>query len=205
MIMRMRLLTIGVVMLILVGQAGPVPPALAAGPHDRVKETLDAVAAVFHDPKLQAPDAEGERKRRVRDIIYDSFHFDEMAPAALGPYWERLTPAQQEEFVRLFGELFEGSYSRLVLRFLGDRKTTYVSESVEGDRAVVQTLLLGDKDERLPVEYRLASKGERWGIVDVVLDGVSLAMNYRSQFGKIIRTSTYDTLVQRIRRKVGSP
>lgn len=205
MMMRMRVVTVGVAMLVLAGQAGPVRLALAAGPHDRVKETLDAVAAVFHDPKLQAPDAEDERKRRVRDIIYDSFHFDEMAPASLGPYWERLTPAQQEEFVGLFSALFEDSYNRLVLRFLGDRKTTYVSESVEGDRAIVQTLLLGGKDERLPVEYRLASKGERWGMVDVVLDGVSIAMNYRSQFGKIIRTSTYDTLVERIRRKVESP
>lgn len=201
----MRLLTIGVAMLILLGQAGPVPPALAAGPQDRVKATLDAVAGVFHDPTLQAPDAQAERKRRVRDIINDSFHFDEMAPVSLGPYWDRLTPVQQEEFVRLFGEFFGGVYSRLVLRFLGDRKTTYVSESVEGDRAIVETVLLGDRGERLSVEYQLVSRGGRWGMVDVRLDGVSLVTNYRSQFSKIIRTSTYDTLVERIRRKVGNP
>ncbi|MBI2000913.1 MAG: ABC transporter substrate-binding protein [candidate division NC10 bacterium] len=102
----------------------------------------------------------------------------------------------------LFADLFERSYNRLVLRFLGDRQTTFVAESVEGDRAVVQTTLIGGKDEQLSVEYRLASKHQRWEMTDVVLEGVSLAMNYRAQFNKILRNSSYDTLVRRMKGKV---
>jgi phospholipid transport system substrate-binding protein len=190
------------VALTLLAQGSLSTPVLAAGPQDRVQETLSAVSGVLRDPQLQGSAGQAERKRRVRTVIYDTFHFDEMARESLGSQWERLTPPQQEEFVRLFGQLFENSYNRLVLRFLGDRETNYLAESIHGDRAVVQTMLVGGKDERLTVEYRLASKGQRWGVVDVVLDGVSLAMNYRAQFGKILRTASHETLLERMRKKI---
>jgi phospholipid transport system substrate-binding protein len=162
---------------------------------------MAAVSAVLRDPALQGEEGQPERRRRVRKIIYDTFHFDEMARESLGPTWDRLTPVQQEEFVRLFGNLFEGSYNRLVLRFLGDRQATYDAESIDGDHAVVRTTLTGGKEERLSVEYQLAAKRERWGVVDVRIDGVSLAMNYRAQFTKILRTSSYENLVERMRSK----
>ncbi len=188
--------------LALLSQAGLDTPVLAAGPQDRVQETLSGVSAVLRDPQLQGSAGQTERKKRVRTIIYDTFHFDEMARESLGPQWERLTPPQQEEFVRLFGDLFENSYNRLVLRFLGDRQSNYLAESIDGDRAVVQTILVGGKDEKLAVEYWLAMKDGRWGTVDVWLDGVSLAKNYRAQFGKILRNSSYETLVRRMKSKV---
>jgi phospholipid transport system substrate-binding protein len=177
-------------------------PARAAGPQDRVQQTLAAVSGVLHDPKLEGADGQAERKRQVRTIIYDTFYFDEMARESLGPTWGRLTPAQQEEFVRLFGNLFENSYNRLVLRFLGDRQATFEGESIEGDHAVVRTTLRGGQEEQLSVEYHLVAKQGRWGVVDVHIDGVSLAMNYRAQFNKILRTSSYASLVERMASKV---
>jgi len=188
--------------LTILGQPPFLAPARAAGPQDRVQQTLAAVSAVLRDPKLQGADGQPERRARVRTIIYDTFYFDEMARESLGPAWGRLTPSQQEEFVRLFGNLFENSYNRLVLRFLGDRQATFDGESIDGDHAVVRTSLTGGKEEQLSVEYRLASKQGRWGVVDVRIDGVSLAMNYRAQFNKILRTSSYESLVERMVSKV---
>jgi phospholipid transport system substrate-binding protein len=115
-----------------------------------------------------------------------------------------LTALQQTEFVTLLGNFFERSYNQLVLRFLPKREITYGTESIEQDRAVVQTTLTVHKtDEQLPVQYRLIEKGQRWAVYDVLVDGVSLALNYRSQFDKIIRSSSYDTLVQKIKSKLG--
>jgi hypothetical protein len=103
----------------------------------------------------------------------------------------------------LLGNPFERSYNHLVLRFLPKRETTYGTKSIEQDRAVVQTTLIVHKtDEQLPVQYRLIKKGQRWAVYDVVVDGVSLALNYRSQFDKIIRSSSYDALVQKIKSKL---
>lgn len=179
----------------------PVLPAHAAGPRDRVATMLTAIGGVLRDPAAQAADGKGTRERRVREAIFDTFHFDEMARISLGPHWQTLSPAQREEFVRVFGDFFERSYNRLILRFLGERATRYVEETVDGQLGVVKTVLESAKDERLPVTYRLAYKDERWGVVDVVLDGVSLATNYRVQFDKVLRGSSYQTLVRKMKAK----
>jgi phospholipid transport system substrate-binding protein len=187
--------------------AGSIDFALAGavhrvGPQERVQATLQAVSAILEDPTLRGAETDQERKQRVRQIIYASFDFREMARESLGTHWGTLTPSQRDEFIELFGSLFERSYNRLVLRILGERHTLYGSESIQQDRAIVATTLVGKQDARLPVNYRLVRHSEQWAIYDVAIDGVSLAMNYRAQFSKILRTSSYEVLVQRIRAKL---
>jgi len=177
-------------------------PVLGGAPQDRVKTTVEAVSAVLENPALQGADKDMERRQRVRQIIFDSFNFQEMARETLGGYWGKLSPEQREEFTQLFGNLFERSYNRLVLRFMGERTTVYGAESIQQDRAVVQTTLVSKQEARLPVDYQVVRHGEQWAIYDVVIDGVSLASNYRAQFSKILRNSSYDALVQRMKTKL---
>ncbi len=173
--------------------------AWAAGPQEAIRQLVAAVSAVMEDLTLQAPAKKGERRGRVGAIIQDAFDFERMAQESLGAPWTALTAPQRAEFIRLFGDRFERSYSLLVLRFLGERTTTYTGESIQGDGAVVRTALVSQKDGTLPVDYRLAALGSRWAVADVVVDGVSLTGNYRAQFSKIIRTSSYETLLRRMR------
>jgi phospholipid transport system substrate-binding protein len=177
-------------------------PALAAAPQDTVRHLIAGVTAVLEDPALEGPAKKGERQQRIAGIIHDAFHYEDMARHSLGARWAELTPAEREEFTRLFADLFERSYSILVVRFLGERTTVYVDESRVGQRAVVRTMLVSQKDGEMPVDYRLAALGERWTVVDIVVDGVSLAENYRVQFNKIIRSSSYQTLLERMRKRV---
>ena len=151
---------------------------------------------------MQGPAKKTERRDRIGTIIHDAFDFENMARESLGAPWAALTAEQRAEFTRLFGERFEQSYSLLVLRFLGERTTTYAGESIQGEGAVVRTSLVSAKDGTLPVEYRLTALGGRWTVADVVVDGVSLAGNYRAQFSKIIRTASYETLLRRMRKPV---
>jgi phospholipid transport system substrate-binding protein len=144
-----------------------------------------------------------ERKQRIRKIIFDAFDFAEMGRVVLGTHWAKLTPEQQTEFTSLFGDLFERSYNRLVLRVLPERETVYGAVSQEQDRAMVQTTLVVRRtNEQLPVNYRLLEKGGQWAIFDVVVDGVSLTLNYRAQFDKIIRSSSYESLIQKIKDRL---
>lgn len=177
-------------------------PVLGASPQEHVQATLKAVSAVLEDPTLHGTDKDQERKQRVRQIIFTSFDFREMARESLGTHWAKLTPSQHDEFTNLFGSLFERSYNRLVLRVLGERKTIYGTESIQQDRATVATTLVGRQDAKLPVDYRLVRHSAQWTIYDVAIDGVSLAMNYRAQFSKILRTSSYEALVERIKTKL---
>lgn len=169
----------------------------------RVREILAAVSAVFNDPQLQGPAGEAARKQRVRAIILDAFDFQEMARLTLGAHWATRTPEQQTEFVALFGDLFERSYNRLVLRFLPERDAVCGAESIEPERAVVRTTLVAKRSfEQLPVDYRLIVRGQRWAVFDVVVDGISLAHDYRAQFNGIIRSTSYETLRRRIKSKL---
>ncbi len=177
-------------------------PAVAGAPQQCVRQTLDAESAALDDPHLQGPSKERDRRERVAKVMHESFDFRAMARESLGSHWASLTPEQRDRFVGLFAQLFERSYDRLVLRFLGGSTTTYGTESVDAERAVVKTALHRKGGDELPVDYRLTADGGVWKISDVVVDGVSLAGNFRAQFDKTIRASSYDALVQRIETKL---
>jgi len=176
--------------------------ALAGEPQQRVRETVEAVSAVVNDARLQGASNERERRDRVARVMHESFDFPAMAQDSLGAHWATLTPEQRDRFVALFGQLFERSYDRLVLRFLGGSETTYGAEAVDGERATVKTTLVRKGGDQLPVDYRLIGSRGAWKISDVVVDGVSLAGNFRAQFDKTIRASSYDGLVKRIETKL---
>ncbi len=189
-----------IVALALLGCASLPTPVWAAGPQEGIRALVAAVSTVVQDPALQGPTQKVERRARIATIIREAFDFESMARDALGAPWAALTAEQRAEFTQLFGDRFERSYSLLVLRFLGERTTTYAGESIHGDSAMVRTFLVSEKDGTLPVEYRLTSLDGRWTVADVVVDGVSLAGNYRAQFSKIIRTASYETLLRRMRK-----
>src|SRR5947199_8865386 len=177
-------------------------PAVAGAPQQCVRQTLDAVSAVLDDPHLQGSSKERDRSERVAKVIHEWFDFRAMAPQSLGSHWANLTPEQRDRLVGLFAQLFERSYDRLVLRFLGGSAATYGAESVDAGRATVKTVLLQKGGDELPVDYRLTADRGAWKLYNLVVDGVSLAGNFRAQFDKTIRASSYDALVQRIETKL---
>ena len=108
--------------------------AFAGAPQEHVRQTVDAVSAALNDPQLQGSSNEHARRERVAKVMHDSFDFRTMAQESLGPQWASLTPEQRDRFVGLFTQLFERSYDRLVLRFLGGSATTYGAMASRGKR-----------------------------------------------------------------------
>ena len=180
------------------------PVSLGAGegaPVDRVRDTLEGAMDILRDPALQGPDKEAARKQKVRKLIAAGFNYTEMAARSLGSHWDKLTRKQRQGFVDLFGDLFEISYSQMVLESLPDRQTMYTGESVNRPRAVVNTVIVDARGDRLPVDYQVQCPHGQWELIDVVIDGVSIVRVYRSQFNKVIRTSSFDALVKKMRVK----
>ena len=190
-----------VVGMLLVAQLARPVSAAASAPRERISDIMAAAQVVFRDPALQGADRAPQRRERVRSIIADAFDFPSMARESLGPQWNKLTPSQQEDFVQLFGELFKVSYSNLVLKFLGEREANFGEEVVQSDRALVRTTLRDRQGDDLPVDYKLVEDAGHWRVHDVVVDGVSLAGNYRGQFSRVIETSSYAALRERIEAK----
>jgi len=76
----------------------------------------------------------------------------------------------------------------------------FVKERLKGDFAEVQTRVVTPK-VKIPLDYRLLKKHEQWGVYDVIIDGVSLTKNYRGQFSRIIKSSSFDGLLDKLRFK----
>jgi phospholipid transport system substrate-binding protein len=177
--------------------AGPV----AAGvPSDQLKTQIDRVLKVLDDAELKKEARAKDRRSAVRKIANEIFDFSETARRSLGRHWQSRTPAERDEFVQLFSDLLERSYiSRVEL--YGGEKIQFVGDSTEGDQAKVQTKLLTKSGSEIPIEYRMHRKADRWLVYDVIIEGVSLVSNYRTQFNKIIQTSSYQELVRKMKTK----
>jgi phospholipid transport system substrate-binding protein len=173
--------------------------ALAGVPTDILKTNIDKVIKVLEEPALKG--RVKERRTAVRKIAAEIFDVDETARRSLARHWQARTPAQREEFVQLFGDLLEVTYISKIEQY-GGEKIIYLGDSVEGEQATVRTKLITKQGTDIPVDYRMLKKGgDKWMVYDVVIEGVSLVSNYRTQFNKIIQTSSYEELVKKLKTK----
>ena len=172
----------------------------AGSPTDQLRTNVDRVLKVVGDTSMKAPDHARDRRAQVRRIAEDFFAFDETAKRALGRHWQARTPAEQKEFVALFSDLLERSYLTKI-ELYGGEKIQYVGEMVDGDAATVKTKIVTKAESEIPVDYRMLKRGDKWLVYDVVIEGVSLISNYRTQFNKIIQTSSYQELLNKIKSK----
>jgi phospholipid transport system substrate-binding protein len=172
--------------------------ALAGPPTDAVMTNIDRVIGVLEDPNLKSQPR--ERLAAVRRIASEIFDVRETARRSLGRHWQERTPAEREEFVRLFSDLLEATYLSKIEGY-GGEKILAGGDTVEGEQATVRTKVITKKGTEIAVDYRLLRRSETWKIYDVNIEGVSLVANYRAQFDRILQTSSYENLVQRLRDK----
>jgi phospholipid transport system substrate-binding protein len=175
-------------------------PARAGVPSDQLKAQVDRVVRVLDDAELRNSARAMERRAAIRRIANETFDFTETARRALGPHWQARTPAEREEFTGLFADLLERSYIGKIELYSGE-KVAYLGDTIDDHFATVRTKLITKQTTEVPIDYRMIRRDDRWLVYDVSIEGVSLVANYRAQFNKIIQTSGYASLVQRLRAK----
>ncbi len=174
-------------------------PALAGPPTDSMKGTIDEVLRIIRDKELKEAAKAEERRALLEKVVAERFDYQEMSRRALGAPWNQLSDKDKQEFVSLFQTLLTSSYAEKVESYSGEG-VQYLNERTEKDYAEVRTKILSGKTE-IPLDYRLINRGTDWRVYDVVVDGVSLVNNYRGQFTKILRASSYSDLVDQLRKK----
>ena len=177
-----------------------VAPAWAVTPTEQLKGSIDKIIPILEDPTLKGDAKLKERRAAIRRVATDVFDFTESARRALGPHWERRTAEERQEFARLLGDLLERAFASRLEQYAGER-IQYTGESVDGNLATVMTTIITKSGAKLPVDYRVLRRGDRWFVYDVWIEAVSLMNNYRAQFNKIIQTSSYKYLVRKLKAK----
>jgi len=170
-------------------------PLNAGAPSDQTRATIEKVLAILKDSNVKA-----ERLDRLRKAINPSFDYAEMAKRALGSHWQRRSPAEQQEFVKLFTDLVETFYVGTIESYNGE-KVVLANEKQDKDFAEVNTKIVTNKGEEYAIDYKLHQSSGSWKIYDAVIENVSLINNYRSQFNRVIGKSSYEELLSKMRAK----
>lgn len=177
-------------------------PASAGPPTDQLRASIERVIKVLEDPGLKVQARTEERRTAIRAVANETFDFRETARRALGRHWQGLSDTDREEFSALFADVLERAYVTRIEQYGGER-ITYAGEAVDpgGDVATVRTRFTLKNGSDVPVDYRQVRRGDRWLVYDVSIEGISLVANYRSQFSKVIETSSYQELVKRLKAR----
>jgi phospholipid transport system substrate-binding protein len=164
-----------------------------------VRNTIDEVIRLVTDETLNVPDQVSHRRDLLEETIGKNFDFEEMAKRSLAVHWKSRNAREHDEFVTLFRSLLSKTYARKIEDYSGEN-VDYLKERLKDGYAEVQTRVVSAQTEN-SLDYRLILRDGTWRVYDVVVNGVSLVKNYRSQFARIIHRSSYEDLVIVLREK----
>jgi phospholipid transport system substrate-binding protein len=169
-----------------------------ASPTEEVKKTVDEVVRIVADKELKKNEV--KRRQALKKAISTIFDYSEMAKRSLGKHWNVRTPAEKKQFAELFATLLENSYAGKIESY-NNEKIVYIKENVEEEFAEIKSKVVTAARDEFTLDYRLFKHDGKWMVYDVVIEGVSLVSNYRSQFNKIITSNGYDKLVKKLQSK----
>lgn len=138
----------------------------------------------------------------IRQIINAVFDYSELSKRTMGKGWKKFSDAQKEQFTALFSELLENTYADRLLAYT-DEKIDFGDEvELKKNRVEVKSNIITKDNKSVPLNYRLIKKEGAWRVYDVVIEGISLVQNYRSQFREILATKSPQDLIDTLEAKV---
>lgn len=181
----------------------PAHPVTASSVQDELKVSIDKILDILRDPALKGTESIEKRRAALRKVINEKFSFAKMSQLSLARHWRKRSTAEKKAFIELFGQLLEDTYISKIESYT-DEKVVYVKEFVKKKKAQVNTKIVTDTVE-IPIDYRLyRTKTGAWMVYDLVIEGVSLVGNYRSQFDQILQNDSYEKLVEELKKKIES-
>lgn len=171
-------------------------------PQQLIRQTGDKVLAEVSARKAQLEADPRLIYPLVENTVVPHFDFRQMSQAALGRYWRDASEAQKELVTREFRELLVRTYATALLNYSGQQiEYLPVRNPPDADRVMIPTRVAASGAPPIPIDYRLERSDSTWLVYDVVIDGVSLITNYRSQFASLVRRNGIDGLIETLSAK----
>ncbi len=175
----------------------------ASPARDQLKATIDSIIKILKDDTLKGEANAAHRRAALREVIYERFDFEKMSQLSLARHWRDRTSTERQTFVQLFSRLLEDTYVAKIEAY-NDEKVRYVKEQVRNKKAQINTIVVSDAIE-IPIDYRMyAAADGQWRVYDMVVEGVSLVANYRSQFARILDSDSFDVLIKQLEEKISA-
>jgi phospholipid transport system substrate-binding protein len=177
-------------------------PVFAGAPLDAVRGNVEKVLEILRDPSLKPESARKVKKDKIKAISEKMFDFSELSKRTLAQNWNKFSPEQQNEFIALYESILEDAYSNKIMAYT-DEKIIFSKEVPLTEKTVEVHSVVIRKNDEIPIYYRVILKDGAWRVYDVVIEGVSLVNNYRSQFREILSNKPPESLLETLRKKVG--
>jgi len=176
--------------------------AYAGPPLDTVKGHINKVLDVLSDSSLKGQSGKSAKKAKIRSISEKMFDYNELSRRTLGQNWNKFNNEQQKEFTELYKSILEDAYADKLITYT-DEKVLFNKETILSEKTCeIQTTIVTKKAD-IPIYYRVIQKEGEWRVYDIVIEGVSLVNNYRTQFREILASKSPDGLLDILRKKVG--
>lgn len=188
--------------LLLVGALAVSVAFAAMSPQELVKQTSKRMIDALQHEKTDLKKNPQRVTQLVNEIVLPHFDFARMSKLALGRYWRRADEKQQQEFTDQFRALLVRTY-RSALTEYRDQTISFLpfNDNPDSGDVTVKTEVEQPGGSTIPIDYRLRLVGGEWKVYDVIIDGVSLVINYRSSFSSEIRQSGIDGLIDKLRKR----
>ena len=174
--------------------------ALAAGAKETVEVQVNQVLKALAEPgfKDQPRDA---KISKIRSIVNEIFDYTELSKRTLGREWAKFNPQQQNEFVKLFGDLLEKTYADRLLSYSNEKVVFDKESALREDQAEVTSNIVTGDGKKIPLDYRMIRKDGAWKVYDVIIEGISLVKNYRDQFRDILAKDSPEEVLKMLRER----
>ena len=191
------LLVLGISATLGVSASAAEDPDITRLPRELIDETAAKIVSILGREDEPANIRVGE----IEKIAYDIFDFTTMSKLVLARNWRKLDKEQRVDFVREFKRNLSRTYGTRLDRYDQEDIEIFGTQIEPRNDVSVKTRIVGGQFDGAVISYRLRERSERWRIIDVVIEGVSLVSNYRSQFAEILNTGTIDDLMVKLRDK----
>lgn len=196
----MNFLALSVLLLMLFGLVAAASALARTEPLPQIEEAVQGIIRILEDKSLASADLKEEKRSRIMAIVERHFDFREMSKRTLAKHWKTRSADEQEQFVKKFAKLLEETYIKKIENYSGE-KVFFKKQDIQGDKAIVYTGFVRNNIET-PVNYKLLSASESWMVYDVIIEGVSLVSNWRSQFDSIMSKENFAGLLARVDEKI---
>ena len=172
------------------------------GPDELVRKTADdVISTIKQDKDIQAGDT-NKIYKLAEEKILPNFDFERISRLVLGKAWRKATDKQKTEFKYEFKNLLLRTYAVALSKYK-DQKIEYKPLRMKPTDEIVsvKTEIIQSGGQPIDVDYALAKQDDGWLVIDIIIEGVSLVTNYRSQFASEIKKNGMDSLIIELAKK----
>ena len=155
---------------------------------------------------LQTPGSEKvERREKFRRLFSTGFDLETIGKFVLGRYWRTATPEQRDEYLVLFPEFIVDTYAARFDSYPGETFEILQVVPIDARDSIVNTNIFGADGTPFRVDYRVRKSDNRFKIVDVLVEGVSLLVTHRSEIASVVNREGMNGLLAKLREQTGTP